>query len=163
MNVAGNGSGNGAIVNSSTTPAVVNAEILNNATSFSVSGPGNITLQRVQMATIQTLTYNGVPGSVLTLGTAAATNHNNLLALVINGGEVDLNMPATSTTAPFNTNLIAVDRGLTIANDGIAKFTAGSTNMLQHDQPITMTDTSVFDLNGFSAVQRGERHCWYHN
>ena len=141
LSVAGAGvSGGGALVNGNAlTPSVVNSEMISNG-PFTVAGAGDITLQRVQ-TTFATVTMNGT--GTLTLGTPAATGHNNLLVLVANSGKVVLNMPG----------LLAVDRGVTI-NGGATVQVAGSaagSGQIQDDNTVTLND-GTFDLNGQSEI-----------
>jgi len=118
----------------------INTEAVGSS-SFTVQGSGNIALQRVKMSNASgnnLLTMSG-PG-ILTLGDAAATTSDNNLALLVNGGTVDLGMTGTN---------IAIDRGLTI-NAGLVTFTGNSTNMISSGQPVALAGTSVLDLNGDS-------------
>jgi len=141
LSIAGAGIfGSGALINSNaTTPAVVSSEMLSNG-AFTVDGAGDITLQRVQ-TTFATVTKNGA--GTLTLGTPAATGHNNLLVLVANSGKVVLNMPG----------FLAVDRGATI-NGGATVQVAGTAaggGQIQDDNAVTLND-GTFDLNGHSEI-----------
>ena len=141
LSVAGAGVlGSGALVNSDTVnPAVVSSEMISNG-AFTVDGPGDIVLQRVQ-TTFATVTKNG-PGT-LTLGTPGATGHNNLLVLVANAGKVVLDMPG----------FLAVDRGVTI-NGGATVQVAGTAaggGQIQDDNTMALND-GTFDLNGHSEV-----------
>jgi len=127
----------GALINSSTSnTAFVNADMLVSP-SFTVGGPGNITLQRVQSSATFTLTDNST--GTLTLGDSNTTNHDNLLDLVANSGTVLLNMPA---------NFIAVDRGMTIAGATV-QFTGASTDEITTGGTITI-NSGTLDMNGHS-------------
>ena len=124
-----------------------NAQILAldiiNSASFSVGGTGNTTLQRVAMANSATnnlLTYNGA--GVLTLGgTGTSVNSDNNMALDVESGEVDLAMSGS---------LIAIDRGLTVNNSALLKYTGSSSNMISDGQSVNLNGTSTLDFNSHS-------------
>lgn len=135
--VTGAGAGGiGALINSNvTTPAYVNTDILN-STSFTVGGVGDITIDRVQSSSLQTITKIGT--GTLTLG-GSSLAHNNFMALKVDEGKVILNMPG----------FLSVDRGLSINNSAVVQLAGASTNtgQLQDDQTVTING-GTFDLHG---------------
>jgi fibronectin-binding autotransporter adhesin len=140
--VTGGGySGAGAIINSSNAPAAIFAEI-GNGQALTVNNVGDITLQRVRSGGGSfELTKTG-PGT-LTLGTPAATSHNNLMELLVSQGKVVLNMPG----------FLAVDRDPCAVDTGATLQLAGTGgNQINDGSDVILNTGGLFDLNGRSEL-----------
>ncbi|MGC3988509.1 MAG: autotransporter-associated beta strand repeat-containing protein [Chthoniobacteraceae bacterium] len=139
LTVQGSGISNGgALLNSNTTTAGALTSDITGASSFTVGGAGNLTLQRVQSSGIFTLTKQGA--GTLNLGNASTTNHDNLLALDVEAGTVNLGMTGT---------LIAIDRGLIINGGSTVNYSGTSTNMLSDADEVRISNGTL-NMNGVS-------------
>jgi len=139
LTVQGSGiSNSGALLNSNTTtPAALTSDITG-ASSFTVGGAGNLTLQRVQSSNVFTLTKQGA--GTLNLGGATTTNHDNLLALDVESGTVNLGM-----TGSF----IAIDRGLIVNGGGTVNYSGSSSNMLSDNDEVRISNGTL-NMNAVS-------------
>jgi autotransporter-associated beta strand protein len=131
--IEGNGAGGtaGALVNSNTTtPAAITTD-LTGVYSFSINGPGDITVPRLIATGNRVITKNGT-GTFTTAG----NNHNNLCGWIINAG----------TVVFANTAGLGSDRGTTI-NGGTLRLSGTNSNLINDTQDFTVNGGS-FDLNG---------------
>lgn len=140
LSVSGAGVGGaGALINSSSTPALISYEI-NNGANYTVGGSGDITIQRSRSGG-GIFTVTKVGSGTLTLGNASATSHDNLLALdVESASTVNLGMTGSN---------IAVDRGVLINGGGIVRYTGSSTRELSLNNFVTVNN-GTFDMNGLN-------------
>jgi fibronectin-binding autotransporter adhesin len=140
LSIQGTGvGGNGALVNSGASAATFAGSINASATgnSFSVGGPGDITLSG---GTFGTLTKSG--NNTLTLG---GTTDNTGLAVTVAGGTVVL--AKTSSSSP---DVHAVGGNLTI-NGGVARLAGTGGDQLYDLANVTVIN-GTFDTNGQSET-----------
>ena len=139
--------GNGALINSSATPATFGGLIApnngNSTDAFSVGGTGNITLTNAigQYPNVFTLTKVG-SGTVTITGTA----DNFAMALVANAGTVILAKTNTSGSNGTGGGTRSVGGGVTV-NGGLVQLGAAGGDQIYDTNPVTV-NSGGFDLDG---------------